>query len=423
MPFPDDLLSAINQPPEKALAFLNKKFPTLKANYDELNTTARARAFTIARITELDVLQTTLTGLEVAMKSGTGFKEFQKGLTEYLSKAGWYSNDNADGKEKLTPRRLELIYKTNTDQAVANGRWQQLWDTRESRPYLQYRTNQLGVSEKHRAEHEVLNGRVFRIDDPVLDAIYPPRGFGCNCGVASVSEAYIKRKGLSVEESGSNLVVGEDGVLSYRVKTADGRTLLIAPPQGFENNVGKSPLVALDEVFINKLRGITTGEAQRKIANEFINNPTRIAEYEQWVDSIAVDDYKKTNTRRTVGFLDPDVEEYLKNNGKEPASRTIITDDQRIWKFLYKDRSSKTIDDINVGEAKAIPAMVQSPDETWYNTENGKLLMIIFGAKKQIRLVVEFDARIKNSVVNFLVHSSKTLPGGIIDKKIYVKIK
>ncbi|MBL7997442.1 MAG: minor capsid protein [Candidatus Kapabacteria bacterium] len=239
MPFPDDLLSAINQPPEKAVAFLNKKFPTLKANYDELDKEARARAFTIARITELDVLQTTLTGLEVAMNSGTGYKEFQKGLAEYLTKAGWYSSDNADSKEKLTPRRLELIYKTNTDQAIAAGRWQQLWDTRDSRPYLQYRIDQLGVSEKHRAEHELLNGKVFRIDDPVWDVIYPPRGFRCNCGVVSVSDAYIKRKGLTVEESGKNLVEDEDGTLSYRVKTADGRTVLITPPKGFERHIAQ----------------------------------------------------------------------------------------------------------------------------------------------------------------------------------------
>jgi SPP1 gp7 family putative phage head morphogenesis protein len=412
MPLTDELLSQINQPPEKAIEFLNKKFPVLKADYEQLNTEARARAFTIARITELDVLQTVLTGLEVATKSGTGFKEFKKGIGEYLTKTGWYSPD--EYSDKITPRRLELIYKTNTDSAIASGRWQQLWDNRESRPYLQYRIDQLGVSEKHRVEHEILNGRVFRIDDPVWDAIYPPRGFRCNCGVVSVSDTYIKRKGLKVEESGKNLTVDENGVLQYSIKTADGKTVTIKPPTGFESNVGKSGLVALDEILINKLSLISTQDAQRRIALDIINNPARRDEFEQWVQTVTTKGYQSNSSMRTVGVLQKEILAEIQKSGSKAQSQIIVVTDKNL-QHANRDAKTKAGKSLGVEGLKKLPQYIAEPDYILSEKETPNDFIYITLNKtsteiKQDIVVISTNYNIKKKGITNVAVTAQVLP-------------
>lgn len=41
--------------------------------------------------------------------------------------------------------------------------------------------------ERTRPEHRKLNGKVFAIDDPLLDKVFPPNGFGCRCDVIPAS--------------------------------------------------------------------------------------------------------------------------------------------------------------------------------------------------------------------------------------------
>lgn len=415
MPFPESLLSQLNQPPEKAVEFLNKKFPVLKADYDALNVEAQARAFTIAQITQLDVLQTVLTGMQTALQNGTGGKEFTKQLKPYLEQTGWLqSGDDSKANGKAVSRRLELIYKTATDQSIAFGRWQQLWDNRESRPYVQYRIDQLGVSERHRVEHELLNGRVFRIDDPVWDVIYPPRGFRCNCGVVSVSDAYLKRKKLTVEDSGKNLVVSEDGALAYKVKGTDGKEVFITAPRGFEQNIGKAGLTQLDDVFINKLSKISTPESQRRIALELINNPVRVAEFEQWVQNATSKNYQANGSMRTIGVLQKEILEQLQQSGITPESQIIVVSDKNL-QHANRDEKVKSGKSLGIDGLKRLPQYVADPDFilSEQNTPNDFIYITLNtsgGKTMQDITVVSMNHILKKKGVSNVAVTAQTLP-------------
>lgn len=234
MEIPEEIIELIKQPPAEAMEFLKKKYPSVNFDYSDMEAEARARAFTVSKITQLDILQTMLTALQTAAENGSGYNEFKKNIKPYLEATGWY-DENGD---TINSRRLQLIYKTNIDAAIAAGRWQQMWETRDNRPYLQYRIDQLGISERHRAEHEALDGRIFEIEDQIWGFIYPPRGFNCNCGVVSISERYMKNKGLKPDNWNDKLEE-KDGKFGYNVKNASGTSLFITPPKGFESHIAK----------------------------------------------------------------------------------------------------------------------------------------------------------------------------------------
>ena len=77
-----------------------------------------------------------------------------------------------------------------------------------------------------RPEHEMMNGKVFRADDPVWDEWFPPNGYGCRCTVKSLSERQIQERGLKVEEEPPSSVT-------------DGSVGPVRPDKGFRNNPGK----------------------------------------------------------------------------------------------------------------------------------------------------------------------------------------
>lgn len=437
MAFPEDLLSALNQPPEQALKTLRARFPNVALDASQMNSEAHAKAFTIAKVTELDVLQTVFRGIEAAVANGTGYDVFKKLTTEYLKKTGWWSDDNADAKQgKITPQRLKLIYKTNTDHAIAAGRWQQALANKEARPYLQYRIDQLGVSAKHRDEHVALDSKVFAIDDPIWAIIYPPRGFGCNCGTVSVSQAYVDRKGILVESSDGKIKEVEIADTStgevrtakgVTIKSADGTERTIVPPRAFEEHVGESGLVGLDEVFINKLRSTGTPAFQQSMIEQFVKSKERQAEYEQWIDRTLDTTNKLNNSKRTVGFLDADVEQHSKENGVTPVTRTIVIYDTYARKLATKERGQKSSDleNLSVDELKALPELLLHPDQIWYDTKNESYLYIKLSSPKSVRIAVNINlGKKKETTFNVIRHGTKATLKQFIDaKNRHVKIK
>ena len=54
-----------------------------------------------------------------------------------------------------------------------------------------------------------MSGEVYRHDDPIWLAIYPPNGFNCRCRVVALSAAAVKRRGLRI--------VNSDGTLSHEM--------------------------------------------------------------------------------------------------------------------------------------------------------------------------------------------------------------
>lgn len=127
---------------------------------------ANSRAFTVARVTEMDILHDIKSALDQAMESGATLKDFKAGLKDTLESKGWLAPEGEKAKiilpdgstrKRLTGWRLDNIYATNSQEAYSTGRYKQLQEVKDSRPYWMY----VAVMDSAtRPNHAALNGKI-----------------------------------------------------------------------------------------------------------------------------------------------------------------------------------------------------------------------------------------------------------------------
>ena len=254
MPDRIDLAYCMKLPPKEAVAYLTSKGYTISWDWEEVWQDAHAKAFTVAKATRLDILQDIRDAVEKALKEGKTLAWFEKELTPVLKAKGWWGRQENVDKEtgEITsvqlgsPWRLQTIYRTNLQTAYMAGRYAEQLANVEDRPYWQYVAILDG---RTRPSHRVLNGKVFRYDDPFWQSFYPPNGWGCRCRVTALSEGNLRRNGLQVTNSegqlGSTmkLVSPKTGelreVATYRtVDPITRRSLVVVPDVGWSYNPG-----------------------------------------------------------------------------------------------------------------------------------------------------------------------------------------
>ncbi|MNY02870.1 hypothetical protein D3C86_1354600 [compost metagenome] len=100
---------------------------------------------------------------------------------------------------------------------------------------------------------------MFRHDDPIWSAIFPPNGFNCRCRVVALTEAAVKRRGLTIVssagrsftetvETGTDKRTGEirtATVTGLRTTDAEGRAITFRTDPGFNHAPGAGLAEAL----------------------------------------------------------------------------------------------------------------------------------------------------------------------------------
>ena len=96
--------------------------------------------------------------------------------------------------KRWTESYARMVFRTNANTAVTAGRFRQAQDPdiKAVIPCFQFVTVR---DDRVRDNHERLDGRVFKVDNPVWDKIAPPLGFNCRCKLRNVSYAMLKRMG------------------------------------------------------------------------------------------------------------------------------------------------------------------------------------------------------------------------------------
>jgi SPP1 gp7 family putative phage head morphogenesis protein len=204
-PNPADLKAIFGLEPKNAVDYLKSKGYAITWNWQEMLDQAHDQSFTVAKAMRLDLLSDIRGALETALQEGQTLKQFIKDLKPVLESQGWWGQQvivDSKGVGELvqlgSPRRLKTIYQTNLQSAYMAGRKAEMEQTTETHPYWMYVAILDG---KTRPSHRALNGQVFRHDDPIWSAIFPPNGFNCRCRVVALSEAAVKRRGLKVVSS------------------------------------------------------------------------------------------------------------------------------------------------------------------------------------------------------------------------------
>ncbi|MCD8024226.1 MAG: phage head morphogenesis protein [Candidatus Gastranaerophilales bacterium] len=149
--------------------------------WHEVYEDAHAKAFTVAKMTEIDLLSDTKKLLEKALDEGKSYSSFKKEASELFEKKGWVGfkevKDPKTGEirkvELGTPRRIKTIYDCNMRSSYAVGRYKEQLEEIDVAPIWQYKSLMDG---HERPEHRAMHNKAFMADDPFWGAFYPPNG-------------------------------------------------------------------------------------------------------------------------------------------------------------------------------------------------------------------------------------------------------
>lgn len=175
----------LSLPFSEAISFFREKLSIATEAWDILWRDMHSRSFTVAGAMKVELLDDLRQAVDKAISEGTTLAEFRKDFDRIVARHGWQYK----GKRGW---RTAVIYDTNLTTAYSAGRYAGMTAPAvlAVRPYWKY----LPSSSAHkRIEHRQWYGIVLRHDDPWWDSHYPPNGWGCKCGVTSISRREYER--------------------------------------------------------------------------------------------------------------------------------------------------------------------------------------------------------------------------------------
>ncbi|PAF49601.1 hypothetical protein BKH41_02750 [Helicobacter sp. 12S02232-10] len=190
-----------NLPLEENIAYLLAKKPKISFNFDELKFQAHQRAFSVAKMMQIDLLADIQASLIKAQAKGEGFEQWQAGIVPRLQKQGWWGEKQITNPKTgeiknivIGSSRLKTIFETNMASAYAKGKKQAQFDPDNDAVYLRYVSLLYG---NRRENHKVLHGIIKHRDDPFWKENYPPNGYNCQCRVFAYTREQLEQRGWS----------------------------------------------------------------------------------------------------------------------------------------------------------------------------------------------------------------------------------
>ncbi|MDN3578703.1 phage minor head protein [Chitinimonas viridis] len=357
-----DLSFAFGLPPEAAIAHFEAKGYAMGFRWQDVWAESHAKAFTVAGVLKQDVLEDIRGAVTDAIKGGETFTDFKKKLQPVLERKGWLGKglivDEATGDvagKRLSPRRLETIFRTNTQSAYMAGKYRQFLDNAGQRPYWQYVAV---LDNRTRPRHKSMNGRVFRYDDPFWQTFFPPNGWNCRCSVRARGSRDIERESIPLSESGPALVdveqtigMGDQARLvpTKGFKLPSGETFTADPGFGF--NGGQVQLAELGKHLLD--RSVTAAPRLAAMAvDQALAQPRTLSALVQDFGAWARQDKLPRGEIRHVGAIKPQAMDRLELHDMLPESGVISIRDEDL---LHARRHTK---------AQALP------DEFWETLPN-----------------------------------------------------
>ena len=239
---------SFNLPPEQNIKFLQQKKPKLSFNYDELMHEAHLKAFSIAKVTKLDLLSDIQDSLIKAQKEGKSFESWKKDIKPTLAKKGWLGKVEVTNEKtgeiitiNVNNTRLKRIYNTNMRTANAQGRAKAQYAL-EGEIYLRYIALQDGLT---RPSHLRMHGITLHRDDPFWERNYPPNGWNCRCVVRAYSKSECERQGFSISQTPPLPIASKDWSYDKRGLEKDNSldSILETKLEKFKKNPDKSVFV------------------------------------------------------------------------------------------------------------------------------------------------------------------------------------
>ena len=181
-------MDALNLPFPEAIAALKKKLPTPSTGWKDYSGQAQEMAFTVSQITSASLLADIQALVIRNLEQGVHVDQFKKDFGALLDKSGWNLANLG--------YRAELVMSQNLRTAYSRGRWTQLQNSTDKRPYLEWRHRDSRVP---RPQHVAQDGNVYPADAEVWKAIFP-NPWGCKCTAYALSGNDLQRLNLKVSQ-------------------------------------------------------------------------------------------------------------------------------------------------------------------------------------------------------------------------------
>lgn len=384
-----DLRAILNLEPEAAIAYLERKGFRITWDWHAVDAATHARAFTVAKMTRLDLLQDVRNALVDNLAKGQTLRDFQRTLRPTLEAKGWWGKQivvNPAGEAQPvqlgSPRRLATIYQTNLQSAYMGGRYAEALKASATHPYWMYVAVMDNVT---RPSHAALHGKVYRYDDPIWQHILPPNGYNCRCRFVALSEAEVKRRGLKVEssagktgsvtvETGVDARTGEirsETITTLETTNRAGKPVLFRPDAGFDGSPVQSHL--MDELLLAKA-GRALGETALAEVRQVLLDPVRIRGWEAFVET-AQDNGRKQGQSMAFGVLDARDVAFAQAQRAAVHSALVFLQD-----YLVMGRKARRHDGasnaLTLAELKAFPESFANPERVLWDVRNQTLLYI-----------------------------------------------
>ena len=403
-----DMRALLRMEPKLAVDYLNAKGYAITWNWQEALEDAHARAFTVAKVTRMDILETIRTATVEAIEKGTPEREYINNLRPKLEALGWWGKvkvSNTNGTEQTiqlgSPRRLQTILRTNKITAYHAARYAEQMANADEQPYWQY----LAIKDSRtRASHLALHEKVYRYDDPIWDVMYPPNGWNCRCRVRALSQRRLDKMGLEVSQSGGRIkqdwalagvdkATGEETHAKVYSLTTDKGT--ITTDAGWSNNVGKSA-VGNDIVLIRKILDAKNRDLRSQTIQAINNSEARHKAFANWVMANLG---RRGASQRYIsaGIISEDIADKVAelSGGEKSSQRLLVMTERRLQhaasvKHQEKGTALSAVEYANISRVIANPALV-----VW-DTEGGHNNLIYIDQTRTIKVVV--DAPNKDSL-------------------------
>ena len=376
-----ELNALFDMPPQDAIDHLKAKGFKIGWDWHETLNDAHSRAFTVAKVARIDLLQDIRKSLITAMEQGQSLEQWKAGITPTLQEKGWWGKKtviNPAGIEQTvqlgSPRRLKTIFDTNMHKSLAAGRYKAMMATTETRPIWEW--VHISITNPRKA-HLARNGEARPYDDPFWLYAYPPTEFGCKCKVIARRESDVGERNLTLIETlpediehsqvkiGKNSFTGQDAIATQtriRIKQADGQDSFFTPAPGFNSHPASSYL--LDVELAKRASNLMGAEKGIQQVQQMLLSQPRINAHEAFVQN-SLSFAKPQNKTSTIGVLDLKDIQFITAQNQRVESPIITLNDQ-----LFLGKKGVLAD----GEWMDLPHLMAQSWRVLWDQENSRLL-------------------------------------------------
>lgn len=218
----------LNLPFDEAIRFFRDKVSLPTEKWDDLWGGMHSRAFVVAGAAKSELLADLRGAVDKAISQGTTLAEFRKDFDKIIETHGWQYKGGRGW-------RTAVIYDTNLSVAYSAGNYagRMAPAVLAVRPWWKYMPSS---SAHRRQDHVRWYGITLRYDDPWWRTRNPPNGWGCKCGVSSMSDAEYRRNKDKLRTEAP-----DDGTYKYvDKKTGEVLTVPKGIDPGWDYNPGEA---------------------------------------------------------------------------------------------------------------------------------------------------------------------------------------